>query len=70
MVSAADLRAEIGHPVIDADGHWLEYGPVLSDALEKIGGAAAQRALQINGDRVRRSLSMSVAERRSENVAQ
>ncbi len=70
MVSAADLRAKIGHPVIDADGHWLEYGPVLSDALEKIGGAAAQRALKINGDRVRRSLSMSVAERRSENVAQ
>ena len=66
----AKLRAELGHPVIDADGHWLEYGPVVSDAMRKIGGDAAVRAMQINGDRVRRSLHMTPAERRRENVAQ
>ena len=66
----AKLRAELGHPVIDADGHWLEYGPVVSEAMRKIGGDAAIRAMQINGDRVRRSLHMTPAERRRENVAQ
>ena len=66
----AKLRAELGHPVIDADGHWLEYGPVVGEAMRKIGGDAAVRAMQINGGRVRRSLQMTPAERRHENVAQ
>ena len=66
----AKLRAELGHPVIDADGHWLEYGPVVGEAMRKIGGDAAVRAMQINGGRVRRSLQMTPAERRHENVPQ
>ena len=66
----ARLRADLGHPVIDADGHWLEYGPVVAEAMRKIGGEAAVRAMRINGDRVGRALRMSPAERRRENVAQ
>ena len=66
----AKLRAEIGHPVIDADGHWLEYGPVVSEAMRKIGGDAAVRAMRINGERVGRALRMTPAERRRENIAQ
>jgi hypothetical protein len=27
-MNARQLRARLGHPIIDADGHWLEYGPV------------------------------------------
>ncbi|MDE0179067.1 MAG: amidohydrolase, partial [Gammaproteobacteria bacterium] len=68
--NGARLRESLGHPVIDADGHWLEYGPVVGDAMRKIGGDAAVRAMQINGGRVRRSLNMTPAERRRENVAQ
>ena len=70
MRNAAQLREQIGHPVIDADGHWLEYGPVLSDALHRIGGEAAVRALAITGGRVRDSLSMNVAARRASGLAQ
>ncbi len=66
----AKLRASLGHPVIDADGHWLEYGPVVSEAMRKIGGDAAVRAMRINGDRVGRALRMTPAERRRENIAQ
>ena len=25
------IRAGLGHPIIDADGHRLEFGPVLSE---------------------------------------
>ena len=64
------LRGELGHPVIDADGHWLEYGPVVGAAMRKIGGDAAVRAMEMNGARVRRSLTMTPTERRRENVAQ
>ena len=64
------LRASLGHPVVDADGHWLEYGPLVADAMRKIGGEAAVRAMRINGDRVARALRMTPAERRRENVAQ
>ena len=70
MSKAADLRAGLDHPVIDADGHWLEFGPVLEQAMKKIGGEPAVRGLRAGGARVRRALSMSVAERRAEDVAQ
>ena len=70
MSEAATLRASLGHPVIDADGHWLEYGPVVADAMKKIGGDAAVRAMQLNGGRVGASLRMSPAERRRTNTPQ
>jgi len=28
-LDARTLHARLTHPVIDADGHWLEYGPVM-----------------------------------------
>jgi len=39
---AAKVRASVGHPIIDADGHLVELGPVLDDELlaylEEAGG--------------------------------
>lgn len=70
MSQAAKLRESLPHPVIDADGHWLEYGPVVSEAMKKIGGSAATRAMEMNGARVRSSLNMNPKERRHANVAQ
>ena len=29
--NASELREEIGHPVVDADGHWIETAPVMKD---------------------------------------
>jgi predicted TIM-barrel fold metal-dependent hydrolase len=70
MSKAATLRSTLGHPVIDADGHWLEYGPVVAEAMCKIGGDAAVRAMQINGERVGKSLRMTPDQRRREHVPQ
>ena len=39
--SASDLRGRLNHPVIDSDGHWVEFGPQLTDYLMQIGGAKA-----------------------------
>jgi hypothetical protein len=38
---AADIRASLGHPVIDGDGHWLEPIPVFLEYLSEVGGAGA-----------------------------
>ncbi len=38
---AADIRADLKHPVIDGDGHWMEPIPVFLEYLSEIGGPAA-----------------------------
>ncbi|MBI3743876.1 MAG: amidohydrolase family protein [Chloroflexi bacterium] len=45
--TSASIRAKLKHPVIDADGHLLEMGPVLVEYLRQIGGqAVADRFLR------------------------
>ena len=70
MSTASELRSELGHPVIDADGHWQEFRPVVEEALEKIGGEPAVRAFRASGEFQRRSLAMNVEQRRAENLDQ
>ena len=46
---APELQQQVGHPIIDADGHLVELGPVLDDELlaylEEAGGRAVARPL-------------------------
>ena len=37
----AQIRAGLKHPVIDGDGHWVEYDPVFADKMRKVGGDKA-----------------------------
>ena len=36
-LSAAQIKARLDHPIIDADGHWIEYGPVFTEELRRVG---------------------------------
>ena len=36
---SAAIRARLNHPVIDSDGHQIEYGPRLRDYLKEVAGA-------------------------------
>jgi predicted TIM-barrel fold metal-dependent hydrolase len=52
--SSSELRARLGHPVVDADGHLLELQPVFEDrffelAKELAGGAAAAALARRDG---------------------
>jgi predicted TIM-barrel fold metal-dependent hydrolase len=38
---SAALRARLGHPILDSDGHLLEFLPVLTEYVQKAGGAQA-----------------------------
>lgn len=68
--SASQIRARLRHPVIDADGHWLEFGPLVREQLRKIGGERAVEGFSMFGAQVVKTLSMSVSERRQQRIAQ
>ncbi len=38
---AAEIHAELKHPVIDGDGHWMEPIPVFLEYLSEVGGAGS-----------------------------
>ena len=68
--TAASLRARLHHPIVDADGHWLEFGPTTREHLRKIGGDRAVEGFSWFSGQVMKHLSMSVAERRDQRLAQ
>ena len=68
MTEARTLRARLSHPIIDADGHWLEYSPVMREEFRRIGGDAAVEGLALASARVPNVLKQSVAERARRRV--
>jgi predicted TIM-barrel fold metal-dependent hydrolase len=67
---ARKLRSRLNHPIVDADGHWIEYGPVMKEEFRRIGGAAAVEAFETASQRVPNALKMSLAERKRRRVGQ
>lgn len=66
--SAAQVRASLGHPVVDGDGHWVEYQPVMVDALRRIGGDLAVEGFTAFGRMIGANVALSNAERRARNM--
>jgi predicted TIM-barrel fold metal-dependent hydrolase len=67
---AARIRGRLRHPIIDADGHWLEFGPAMREEFRRIGGEAAVEALTMASQRVPNSLALSLAERTRRRIGQ
>jgi predicted TIM-barrel fold metal-dependent hydrolase len=70
QTKARKLRGGLSHPIIDADGHWIEYAPVMREEFRRIGGEAAVEALALASQRIPNSLRMSLEERRRRRVGQ
>ena len=66
---AAQLRARLNHPVIDSDGHWVEFGPQLNDYLKRIGGSKALDGFKSRPTEVWH-LTVPLAERRERRLDQ
>ena len=68
--SPEQVHAKLKHPVVDGDGHWLEFAPVFSEKMRKAGGDKAAdgflKALQSTSD----ALKMTQDERETRRVAQ
>ncbi len=68
--SPTQIRSRLNHPVIDADGHWLEYGPVFSEQMRKVGGDKAADAFLASQRTTRDNLMTPVDERRRRRIGQ
>jgi len=67
---ARQLRSRLKHPIIDADGHWIEYLPIMREEFRRIGGDAAVQGLALAGQRIPDSLGKTLAERRRRRIGQ
>ena len=67
---AQRIRASLKHPVIDADGHWLEFGPIIVEQLEKFGGSRAVEGFRAFNGRVSKRLTSSEDDRKRRRRAQ
>src|SRR2546427_6349039 len=70
QTEARKLHARLKHPIIDADGHWAEFAPLMREEFRRIGGDTAVEALAMASQRIPPSLSMSVARRRRRRIGQ
>jgi predicted TIM-barrel fold metal-dependent hydrolase len=69
-LNSKDIRKRIGHPVIDADGHWLEFGPSITDYLKEVAGQQAADSFRRRAGYVQKSLTMTPDERAQTRRAQ
>jgi len=67
--SPSEVRASLKHPIIDADGHWIEYNPVFAERMRKLAGAKAADWYIASQKRIPDALRLSVAERKQRNLA-
>ena len=63
------VHSRLKHPVIDADGHWIEYGPVFAARMRKAAGDKAADGFLKSVRRISDVLSLSIAERRRRGIA-
>jgi predicted TIM-barrel fold metal-dependent hydrolase len=67
---SAAVRSRLKHPVIDSDGHWLEFEPQITDYLKDIAGPRLAEAYRSREQSVIRVLSLSPEQRWDERHAQ
>jgi predicted TIM-barrel fold metal-dependent hydrolase len=60
----AAIRAGLTHPVVDSDGHWLEFGPAIGKYLERVAGRGVVDAFNSRNGRIVRDLELTVDQRR------
>jgi len=67
-VTAAEVRAGLDHPIVDGDGHWVEYHPVMTEALHDIGGDLAVEGYGHFGKMIGQNVALTTDERRRRNA--
>src|SRR3989442_10276891 len=70
QTEARKRQDSLKHPIIDADGHWAEFAPLMREESRRSGGDTGVEALAMASQRIPNSLSMSVAERRRRRIGQ
>jgi predicted TIM-barrel fold metal-dependent hydrolase len=67
-LSGAGIRARLAHPVIDSDGHVLEFVPAVRDEIEALAGREVAAAWDGVLGVWKRARAMSAAEKRAQGL--
>jgi predicted TIM-barrel fold metal-dependent hydrolase len=67
--SPSEVRASLKHPIIDGDGHWVEYNPVFAERMRKLAGDKAADGFIAAQRRIPDALKLSIAERKQRGIA-
>ena len=67
--SPAEIKASLNHPIVDGDGHWVEYDPVFAEQMRKVGGDLAADGFLASMAATRDALALGVEERRRRRMA-
>ncbi|HEY2540263.1 MAG TPA: hypothetical protein VGI28_12360, partial [Stellaceae bacterium] len=67
--SPEQVRSRLNHPIIDGDGHWIEYGPVFAERMRQVAGNKSADGFLALQRRIPDALSLSIAERQRRGVA-
>ncbi len=62
------IHAKLAHPVIDGDGHWVEYTPVFAEKMRKAAGNKAADGFLAAQRRIPDSLNLSIEERKRRGI--
>jgi len=66
--SAAEIRAGLNHPIVDADGHWVEYTPVFAERMRKVAGDRAADGFLVAQRRIPDALRLTLADRTQRRI--
>ena len=69
-LSPSQIHSRLNHPVIDGDGHWVEYDPVFSEQMRKVGGDKAADAFLAVGKGTKEVQKSTVEERKRRRLGQ
>src|SRR5712672_2220577 len=67
--SPVEVRSSLKHPIIDADGHWIEYNPVFAERMRKVAGDKSADGFIAAQRRIPDALRLSIAERKQRGMA-
>ena len=67
--SPEQLRSRLNHPIIDGDGHWIEYTPVFAERMRKVAGDISADGFLAAQRRIPDTLGLTMAERQQRGAA-
>ena len=66
--SPEQVHAKLSHPVIDGDGHWIEYTPVFAEKMRKVVGDKGADGFLAQQRFIPDSLRLSIESRKERGV--
>src|SRR5204863_135417 len=64
-----ETRKKISHPIIDGDGHWIEYTPVFAERMRKVVGDKGAGGFLASQRRIPDALSQTIEQRKARGAA-